>query len=124
MTNKYIKKLEEILDTEGALGWSGEGYSEEYLSGYQRAYQQVENDMPRVKILLKKLQSETREGYRKKYLNVYLKQRKIIESETRERTLTDLKNAILVSISKKGAVSSLTVVKLIDVELAKLKGEV
>lgn len=101
MTNKYIKKLEEILDTEGALGWDGEGYSEEYLSGYQRAYQQVENDMPRVKILLKKLQSETR-----------------------ERTLTDLKNAILVSISKKGAVSSLTVVKLIDVELAKLKGEV
>lgn len=43
---KIIRRLKK--DIEKALDWNGKGYSEGFLSGYQKAYEQVKNDLKKL----------------------------------------------------------------------------
>ena len=65
MKTKLKEEIEKILTIEDALNWNGKGYSESYLSGYQKAYEQVKNDMPKVMKIIKAQQKSYAEEIKK-----------------------------------------------------------
>lgn len=57
--SKVVEDIEKVLDTKSALNWArhpiSKGYSESWLNGYEKAYGQVKNDIPRLLATFKKM---------------------------------------------------------------------